>query len=737
MPTASPAITAFNAGELSPALDGRTEFAKYGSGCRTLQNFIPTVQGPIEQRPGFRFVAEVKSSATRAWLARFEFNVDNAYVLEFGNLYVRFYALHGRLESPPLTPVEVVTPYTSASLFNADGTCKMRVAQSGDFLYLFHPDYEPRILKRTSPTTFTIETYRPTGGPFKDLNITTTTVYASAETGAGISLTASTGIFQPGHVGSLFLLEAKSTNSITAWEVGKAITVGMRRRVSNRVYEALNSATTGTATPVHTTGALFDGDGGVQWQFRDAGFGYARITSYTSSTLVNADVIQRLPADVVSSGNASTRWAHGAWSSVEGWPTNVAFFRERLVAARRNEVWMSVASDFTDFSDRGPNGDITADQAVALVVASGEINDIQWLMPTSDLLAGTAGGEFSIGELSNGDPIGPSNVRVRLQSRYGSRAMAPVQAGSAVIFVQRAGTKVREITYDFASDGYQSTDRTALSDHITRGGITDMEFAQEPYSVVWAVRADGKLLGFTWNAEQNVWAWHPHVLGGGRLVEAVTSIPSPDGRSNELWIISSGIVNGTMRRYVEYLEAGWQDDQPQSAAFYVDCGLSYNGAPATTISNLGHLEGETVKVLADGSPHPDRVVTGGQITLQRSASVVHAGLGMSAKVCPMRIEAGSANGTAQGKTKRMHRVIFRFRNTSSGKYGPAEDQLDEFTFRNASDPMDQPVPAFTGDKVVSWSGGYESDGLIWYVNELPLPSTLVAIYPQIQTQDAR
>jgi hypothetical protein len=736
MPTASPAITSFNGGALSPLLAGRTDFAKYSNGCRDLLNFIPTVQGPATQRAGTRFVSEVKNSANRTWLARFEYNVDNAYVIEFGDLYVRFYTQHGRLESPPGTPVEVTTPYTLASLFNADNTCRLRLSQSGDFLYIFHGDFEPRILKRTSATSFTLTEYRPDGGPFKALNDTATTVYASAETGTGITLTASAAIFLAGHVGSPFLLEAKSTNSVKAWEVAKAVVATDRRRVSQRVYEALNAATTGTAQPVHTKGALYDGDTGVQWEFRDAGFGWVRITAIGGGgTTATVDVVSRLPADVVSAGNATTRWAHASWSSAEGWPTDVAFFRERLAAARRDQIWLSVASAFDDMSARNSNGEVAADQAISLTLASGEINDVQWLLPGKDLLAGTAGGEFSIGELSNGEPLGPSNIRVRLQSRFGSRSIVPVQAGPAILFVQRAGKKVRELAYDFSSDGYQSTDRTALAEHITQSGLIDLDYAQEPDSVVWCARADGVLVGFTWNAEQNVWAWHPHSLSG--QVESVAAIPSPDGSRNELWLIVKRTINGAVKRYVEFIEASWSPEQDQQDAFYVDCGLGYNGAPATTISGLGHLEGQPVAVLADGSPHPQRTVSGGAITLQTAASVVQVGLPMTARLSPMRGDAGAATGTAQAKTKRTSRLSVRLQNTSSGKLGPDDDHLDELTFRSPSDPMDEPVPAFTGDKLLSWPGGYDTDGFILFVNDKPLPCTVVAFYPQVSTQDAR
>lgn len=729
------ALGALNGGELSPLLDGQISFEKYPRGSKTLENFIPTVQGPLIKRPGTRYVAPIKNQANKTWLSTFEYNVDNAYVLEFGGQYVRFFQNHGQLISG--TPVEVVTPYLQTDLFNTDGTCRVRTAQSADFLYIAHGSYEPRILKRLTSSSFQLDVFRPDGGPFKELNDTATTVYSSAETGA-VTLTASSAIFQAGHVDSLFLLEAKNINSIPAWEVGKAIVVGNRRRVGNRVYEALTAGTTGTATPVHVEGAVFDGDPGVQWQFRDAGFGWVRITGFTSSTVVSATVISRLPSDTVGGGNATTRWAHAAWSSVEGWPTDVTFFRERLWFARGQTLWASVASGFDDFSERDDNGQVTADLAITVTLASGNLNAVQWLFPDKELICGTAAGEFLVGELQNGSPIGPGNVRARLQSKFGSRAIVPVQAGAAILFTQRAGRKVREITYDGYSELYRSDDRTALSEHITQTGIVDMDYAQEPYSVAWCTRADGKLIGFTWNAEQNVWCWHPHSIGGtDARVESVAAIPSPDGSRNELWMIVKRTINGTTTRYVEFMEAGWESPTPQSQAFYIDSGLSYSGPATTTITGLGHLEGQTVNILADGSPHPARVVSGGSITLQRASSVVQAGLPYVARMKTMRLEAGAQNGTAQGKLKRIHRVILRFKETVTGMFGPSFDKLDEITFRTAQDPMDQPVPPFTGDKPLQWPGGYDRDAYVCFYDDKPCPVTLVAIFPQVGVSDAQ
>jgi hypothetical protein len=744
MARAAPAQVAFNSGELSRSLDARTDYTKYPSGCSVMRNFIPTVQGPAKRRGGTRFIAAVKDNSKRVYLQRFEYSVDQAYILEFGDTYIRFYTwdtstlVRGRLESPPGTPVEVVTPYTQADLYNIDGTCKLRFAQSGDFLYIAHPSYQTRILKRTSATTFTLTTFETVGGPFKDVDPDQTiTVWASAQTGAGITLTASSAIFLAGHVGSLFYLEQKNVQSITAWEPGKVIALGQRRRSDAKTYEALNAATTGASRPVHNFGAQFDGDTGVQWQFRDPGYGYVRITAIGGGgTTATADVIDRLPADVVGAPNATTRWAHGAWSAVEGWPTDIAFFRERLWLARNQTLWASVSAGFDDFS-RLNFGQVTDDMAITLTIASGTLNKIQWLIADKELIAGTAGNEFIIGEYSNGSPIAPGNVRVRTQSQYGSRGIVPCQAGQSVLFVQRAGLKLREIAYDEVS-GYQSMDVTVDADHITQSGIPDLDYAQEPDPLVWAARADGKLVSMTWSTEQRVRGWHRHPIGGpvGTAVESVATMPAAEGDRNEVWMVVKRTINGVTKRYVEYMDRPWQEGDEQKTQLYMDSALTYSGAATTTISGLTHLEGQVVDILTNGAPHPQRTVSGGLITLQAAYTYVNVGLPAPCQLKTMRMEAGSADGTAQGKTKRMHKMTFRFLNTGGGKGGPDDDHMEWIMFGQGA-PMDQPVPLFTGDRLMDWPKGYETDAYVQYINDQPMAVTLEGIYPVLVTQDAR
>jgi hypothetical protein len=147
------------------------------------------------------------------------------------------------------------------------------------------------------------------------------------------------------------------------------------------------------------------------------------------------------------------------------------------------------------------------------------------------------------------------------------------------------------------------------------------------------------------------------------------------------------------------------------------------------------LEGETVTILADGATHPDRVVESGEITLNRSASVVHVGLRYLSDGMTLPIEAGASDGTAHGKTKRIHRVHFRLYESLGLQTGTDFDNLYTYTFRTTSDAMDTSVPLYTWVIDVPWEGVYDKQGVIAWRQSDPLPLTIIWIAPQVVTQD--
>jgi hypothetical protein len=151
------------------------------------------------------------------------------------------------------------------------------------------------------------------------------------------------------------------------------------------------------------------------------------------------------------------------------------------------------------------------------------------------------------------------------------------------------------------------------------------------------------------------------------------------------------------------------------------------------------LNGQTVAILADGATHPDKVVASGTVTLDRAATEIHIGLPYSATLTTMRLEAGASDGTAQGKTKRFTNVVIRLDQTGAGLlYGPTAvtADMDELHLRDSFDPMSTALPLFDGDtEILPWPEGYEQLGRLTLKHTLPLPCTITAIMPQVNTQD--
>lgn len=791
MARVSPALTAFNAGELSPLLDGRTDLAKYANGCKLLLNHIATVQGPSTRRGGTWFVVEQKNSANRTWGIRFEFSATAAFVIEFGDQYVRFITLtydyqrvsgvaawsnatayvvgdlvvqggvnyycilaHTNQMPPNATYwyaltgdiYEIPSPYALADLTNADGTCALKFEQSGDVIYIANQKrtYAVRKLTRYSNTNWQFSTYAPNQGPLLEQNTGTTTLTASAQTGT-VTITASAALFAATDVGRLIRLDSQDL-SVLPWETNKAYNTNDLVRSDGKTYKALNTATSGTSTPIHEHGSAYDGKTGVQWQYMDSGYGIARITTFTDTTHVNASVIidepnglAQFPLDVTTT--TTKRWQLGAWSSTTEYPASVCFWDSRLWFAGKQRYWGSVPNDFENMAGDF-FGETALDNAIWEQLQAQDVNDILWIAGADKLIVGTGGGEFVGDKITDNDPVGPGNFRMLRKTKNRVRAVQPVAVGSSLLYVQRAGRKLLSLNYSIEIDSYSATDLAVLANRITRGSIVDMAFQQEPYGVLWCVLSTGRLVAFTYDRDQDVNGWQRHTIGGTGFVESVVVTPTADGTRDQVWISVRRTINGSTKRYWEYMKRPWEgadeegnDGDDQADAYYVDSGKTYDGASTTTITGAGHLEGQTVHILADGAVQPAKTVSGGAFTLDIAASTVQYGLQYISRLVPMRIEGGSQTGTSQGKTKRVDQLAIRFLDSLGGKAGRYGGTLDDLSLRNPATPMGSPPPFFSGDKLIDFPGDYDTDALIEIRQDQPLPQTVVAIFPQMRTYD--
>ena len=448
-----------------------------------------------------------------------------------------------------------------------------------------------------------------------------------------------------------------------------------------------------------------------------------------------------------------TRTDHNAWTfatlSITGSPspalsgTNnrpsvVSFFEQRLVFGNTNNnpqtLFFSKNGDYDNFTVGTGDND-----ALIYTIASNQVNAIRFLSATRVLTVGTSGGEYVLTSTNDG-PVTPTTTLIRKYSNYGTAQIDPVQVADVTLFAQRGKRKIREFKFvgDVNTGGYSAPDMTILAEHVTEGGLVQMAFQQEPDSVVWCIREDGTLLGLTYRREEEVVAWHKHVIGGQfgsgqAVVESIATLPTDTGE-DELFMIVKRTINSVTKRYIEKMKVfDFGDDA--TTAFFVDSGLSYSGSATTTLSGLYHLEGETLQVLGNGATHPDETVSGGGITLDYSSTKAAVGFGYDSTMQTLRIESGSVDGTSQGKPKRVHGITVRFFETVGAEVGNDSGEVDRIFFRDSSMDMDTAVPMFTGDKDIEFPGGFDDDDRVYIKQGQPLPLTVLAFYQRMNTFD--
>jgi len=745
------AFTNFTAGELSPRLDGRTDLNKYFNGTKTLENMLIHPHGGASRRSGTKFIHEVKTSSAQTRLIPFEFSTTQTYIMEFGNQYIRFYkdqgiitesnkTISGATQANPgvitatshgysngdhviITSVvgmtelngktfkvankttntfqiqdvdgnnvnttgytaygsagvankiyEIASPYVTADLPT------IKFAQSADLMYLVHPGYAIRKLSRSGHTSWTITT--PSLVTSEDK-----TVSAVTKANPGVVTTS-------------------TTHGLLEGDFVTFTNIGGMTQLNGNVYKV---GTVGSTTT---------------FNLQDSSGTDLNTSSYGTFSAGGSDTVNKLTDPVLN-------------TTTDYFPSSVTFFEQRLVFAGSNNnpqtLWFSKSGSYENFTTGSADAD-----AMVYTIASNKVNAIRYMSAQRSLIVGTVGGEFVVSGSGTTLPITPTNVQIQKQSSYGSANVDAVQIENVTMFLQRAKRKIRELTYNLNIDQYQAQDMTLLAEHISDGGILEMAYQQEPDSILWCVRSDGTLLGLTYARAEEVVGWHRHVLGGAfgsgqAVVESVASIPT-DSNEDELYIIVKRTINSVTRRYVEYLTL-FDYGTDQTDAFFVDSGLTYSGGATTSISGLDHLEGQSVTILADGATHPNKTVSSGAITLDRSSTKVHIGLPYTSLLQTMRIESRSNEGTSQSKTKRINEVTLRLHETVGVEVGASLTDMERIPFRSSAAAMDTAVPLFTGDKQVEFRDDFNTDGHVYVRQTQPLPLTLLSIYPMLTVND--
>jgi hypothetical protein len=494
--------------------------------------------------------------------------------------------------------LEITTPYQSGELYD------LRYTQSADVLTVVNQNYIPYEFVRTGVSSFTFTAITDfEGGPYLDDNVSATTMKASAATGS-VTLTASTSVFTADHVGSLIRLSLEDLSAIPPWEPNKFIAAttvnpnGLMRRSNGKVYVASGNAAaptagtyTGTVPPSHDEGTEADGDGGlldgtantragVSWAYLHSLFGTARITAQAGTT-ATATVLDYMP---VVNPSTTTIWAFGAWGEDQGYPALVTYYQDRLVFANTPEQpqteWASKSGDYHNFSVSSPQ---VSNDAIRQPLNARQINAIVELVPMDQLIALTSSSSWA--SPKRGEAWTPLTIGYDPQSFDGAAFLRAILTGDSALFAQNGSTKIRDLLYKTDADKFRGDELTVLARHLFGRGktIVDMDYAKEPYGILWIVRSDGALIGLTYLKEQEVIGWHRHDTQG--YFERVCVIPE-EGRDVPYFVVRRTIGGQTVR-YLERMAERDHDDILD--CFFVDSGLTYDGRndTATTIAITG------------------------------------------------------------------------------------------------------------------------------------------------------
>ncbi len=735
---------------------------------------IVVARGPVKLRIGSSLGDDDYVSETTLYTG-----THSLSIVPTGTFYIRFFSSLARktwvsqctIESAGV--VTIPTPWTASSLGN------VRYDQSGDVVFVACAGLQQRRIERrgTRPNArgFSVVLYQSNDGPFQIQNTSTTTMTPSAITG-NITVTASVPKFKSTHVGGLFALTstgqqvtatgaangvmtaairvtgigAERTFSIIISGDATASTVDLQRSYDNLTWANVGSPyswTTDTTTsytdgldnqivyyrlilttriaPDSVTMTLTIGSGSVR--------GVVRVTEFTSSTVVNAEVLADLGGTT-----ATTTWEEGQWSDKMGWPTSVQIHEGRMWWAGKNGVQGSISDTYDGFDptyvgDAGP---------INRTVGSGPVDTINWLLSLKGLLMGAQGAEYSIRASSLDEPLTPTNFNLKIPSTQGSSVCGALKVDQYGYFVNRSGVKVFELSFDFKAYDFNSQDLMELAPEIGMPGIVRVDVQRLPDTRIHCVRSDGAVVVAVVNRSEDVLAWIPITTDG--VVEDVCVLPAVSGAlDDQVYYIIKRIINGSTVRYLEKW-AQEIDCRGGTLNKQADSYVTYSGTASTTITGLTHLEGKDVVVWADGAdvgtddstlPWTQRyTVSGGQITLSTAASNVVVGLGYTAQFKSAKLgTAGQVSPLNQQKRTVHLGLVLANMHPRGLRYGPYFDgqftdyYMDDMPLIEDGTEVGTDMADDYDQNMVEFPGTWTTDARLCLQAQAPRPCTVLAV----------
>lgn len=747
----------FAAGELAPTFFGRADTTVYGSGLKRCRNFFVRKEGGVSNRAGFRFIKAAKVMSSLVRLYRWAFTAaDTSTLIEAGHMYFRFYrggapltvlisgldawdasaayvqgdlvsyggvAYYAKQDTTGDQPdtssddwyaleddntnaiYEVPTPY-SAGAFDSPGP--LNFTQSGTIITITHPGYAPMELQNLDPLGTT--------PAWVLVPVSTDPSIAAPQNGSGTAGVAGTRAVR-------YVVTAVAAETYEESLPSDVIEITSSDDPTEDAPNVLGwDAVSGAAEYNVYEDRYLNGTFGFigvatgQTTFNDTGF---------APDFEQTPPIQRT-----------------LFASQYDYPELSAFYQQRRLFGYTDNkpatVWASRTGFRSNFTIRSPLQD---DDAITFTHAGNDMNVVRHLIPLKRLIMLTETGEWVV----RGDADGvllPTAINLDQEGYAGSSRAFPAIAGSNIVYVQARGSLVRDLRFTTDIAPIDTRDLTIFANHLFAGHtIARLEYQQDPNSIIWAVRDDGVLLGLTYIPGADIWGWHRHDTAQNDSVGVIEDVcVVPEEAEDVLYAVIRRTIDGSEVRYIERLASREINETTfANDVFFVDCGATYSGSPATTISGLDHLEGEVVAVVADGdvlydgdptgADAEDFRVTGGAITLDAAHSVVHVGLAIRYAQIET-LEPDAPNSAIRDQRKVITSLGVLVDATVQGfKAGPDADHL----IAQRPDPWETDPSARVSKRVtVAISGGWSDEGRIFIRQTLPMPLTILAVLPSVE-----
>jgi len=520
--------TNFTSGELDPLVRSRIDLDAYKNGLETARNVICQPQGGVHRRPGTKFLTELGGSPENGVrLVHFEFSVSDSYMLAFTNN--RMYIFKDKVLQTNINGSgnNYLTTTIASARLNA-----MCFTQSADTLIVVEEDMEPKVITRTSDTSWSIANISFDSIPQHAFTLTTSNPAATltpSDVSGKVTLTASAGVFNSGHVGQYINADPQ---------------------------------------------------------------GRARIVKYNSSTSVN--VVTEFPffdTTAIASGSWELETGYeDVWSASKGWPRTVTFHQGRLFfggsKSRPSTIWGSKVGLFYDFE---PVEGLD-DDAVEATLDTNTFNAIVDMISSRDLQIFTSGGEFAV--IQEGlTPITPTSFFLSTTSRNGTKEGVRVkQLESGVLFIQRQGKQLAEIAYSDTFLTYVTSKISLLSGHLLKGPKRmDLRRAvnTDENDLLFIVNEDdGSMAVFSLLRSQNVIAASEFTTVGNYLDVGVDI--------TDIYTIIKRSDSGVNKYYVEVFEENLLTDSAVTGGAVASLDASHIDGATVNVLSDGLVENNQV-----------------------------------------------------------------------------------------------------------------------------------------------